>query len=295
MKYVDTFLGALEGYARYLWTDITSPSLHSYFYALIGISLVVYALELAFPWRRGQARVRRDFWLDAFYMFFNFFLFSLLGYHAMASTVEALFTDARTALGLETFIAADVSAWPVWLQLLVMFVARDFIHYWIHRLLHRVPFLWKGHQVHHSVREMGFAAHLRYHWLETVVYRTLEYIPLGLLGFGIQEFFVVHIVAIVIGHLNHANLRLPLGPLRFVLNSPQMHIWHHAKEVAEGRYGANFGLSLSVWDWLFRTVYWPSDGRDIELGFEHVESYPTGFGGQLLAPFRAWKRDTADG
>lgn len=288
MKYVRTFLDALEGYARYVWTDVTEPSVHSYFYALIAISLVVYALELAFPWRKDQPRIRRDFWLDGFYMFFNFFIFGLLGFQAVSSTVEAVFVDARTAIGLESLVAADISAWPSWLQMLVMFVARDFIHYWIHRLLHRVPFLWKGHEIHHSVRQMGFAAHLRYHWIETIAYRSLEYVPLGLLGFGVQEFFAVHVISIVIGHLNHANLRLPVGPLRYVINTPQMHIWHHAKDMPR-RWGANFGLSLSVWDWLFGTVHWPEpweSGRDIELGFEGVEEYPSGFWGHMLQPFR---------
>ena len=77
---------------------------------------------------------------------------------------------------------------------------------------------------------MGFAAHLRYHWMENVVYRVLEYIPLAMIGYGITDFFIVHAFAIVIGHFNHSNLRLPLGPLKYVLNNPQMHIWHHAKK-----------------------------------------------------------------
>ena len=47
--------------------------------------------------------------------------------------------------------------------------------------------------MHHSVEEMGFAAHLRYHWMENIVYRTLEYIPLALLGIGLYDFFIIHI------------------------------------------------------------------------------------------------------
>jgi len=167
--------------------------------------------------------------------------------------------------------------------MLTLFVFRDFIHYWIHRLLHRVPRLWEVHKVHHSVTQMGFAAHLRYHFGETLVYRTLEYIPLGLIGFGVTEFFAVHMIALTIGHLNHANLRLPMGPLKYVFNSAQMHIWHHAKEMPR-RYGGSFGISLSVWDWLFGSVHWPHDGRDIELGFDEIESYPSTFFGQLRAP-----------
>ncbi|MFM8484938.1 MAG: sterol desaturase family protein, partial [Bacteroidota bacterium] len=159
----------------------------------------------------------------------------------------------------------------------------------IHRLLHRVPFLWEVHKVHHSVREMGFSAHLRYHFGETLVYRTIEYIPLAMIGFGISDFILVHLFALTIGHLNHANFYLPLGPLRYIFNSPQMHIWHHAEKLPQGSYGVNYGISLSIWDYLFGTVWMPSDGRDVALGFENIDQYPTTFWGHLTAPFRRIK------
>ena len=75
---------------------------------------------------------------------------------------------------------------------------KDFVEWWIHRLLHFVPFLWKFHQVHHSVKQMGFASHLRYHWMENVVYKSLEYIPLALIGFGLDDFFFIHKIALVL-------------------------------------------------------------------------------------------------
>ena len=62
--------------------------------------------------------------------------------------------------------------------------------------------------MHHSVEEMGFAAHLRYHWMENIVYRTLEYIPLALLGIGLYDFFVIHIFTLAWGHFNHSNLSI---------------------------------------------------------------------------------------
>ncbi|MEM9073493.1 MAG: sterol desaturase family protein, partial [Myxococcota bacterium] len=83
----------------------------------------------------------------------------------------------------------------------------------------------------------------------------------------------------------HANLRLPLGPLRYLLNSPQMHLWHHAR-VIPTRTGINFGLTLSVWDWVFGTAHWPDDDADRALGFEGVDTFPSGFVGQLWRPFR---------
>ncbi len=283
--YKTIFLKSFGDYGRYLWSEISEPSWRSYFYGLILLSVVVYALELLFPWRKNQPRIRKDFWLDGFYMFFNLFVFWLVAYNALSNVVVEAFADLRRSIGLESLAWIDVSALPIALQLVLMFVLRDFIQYWTHRLLHRVPRLWNFHKVHHSVEQMGFAAHLRYHWMETVVYRTIEYIPLAMIGFGIQEFFAINMIALAIGHINHANVRPPIGPLRYIFNSPQMHIWHHAKEMPRA-YGANYGLSLSVWDWLFGTVYWPSSGRDIPLGFEHVEEYPDHFVTQMIFPFK---------
>lgn len=287
---LEVFWREFQGYARYLAEAALHPSWTNWIYVLLGVSILVYALELAFPWRRDQPRVRRDFWLDGFYCVFNFFLFNLIGFQAVAAVAAYLVTDARAALGLPEDGWLSIASWPAWAQMLVLFVVRDLVHYFVHRLLHRVPWLWRVHKVHHSVRVMGFAAHLRFHPMETVVYRTLEYLPLGIVGFGPVEFFAVHLVALSIGHLNHANVRIPLGPLKYVFNSAPMHIWHHAKELPpDRRYGANFGISLSVWDFLFRTVHWPGrgeSGKDIELGFDDVESYPSGFLAQLARPFR---------
>jgi sterol desaturase/sphingolipid hydroxylase (fatty acid hydroxylase superfamily) len=47
----------------------------------------------------------------------------------------------------------------------------------------------------------------------------------------------------------------------------------------------NFGLSLSIWDYAFGTAHIPSSGRDIELGFDGSEAYPSTFWQQMIAPF----------
>lgn len=284
--YWQVFLDGYRGYARYLADEVTRPHWGNYFYWLIGLSLAVFLIEILAPWRKDQAKLRKDFWLDAFYMFFNFFLFSLVIYNAASDVVVNLFRDALASVGIENLVAVEVASWPVWAQLLSLFVLRDFIQWNVHRLLHRVPWLWEFHKVHHSVEQMGFAAHLRYHWMENVVYRALEYIPLSMIGFGIDDFFIVHIFTLAIGHLNHANIRLPLGPLRYVLNNPQMHIWHHARDLPEGHpHGINYGLTLSLWDYLFGTAVIPHDGRDIPLGFPGLEEFPHDFVHQNLHGF----------
>ncbi len=209
-KYIDIFLNAYQNYASYLWSEISNPHWHNYFYWLIGVSLFFFVLEVVIPWRKKQNIIRRDFWLDAFYMFFNFFLFSLIIYYAASDLVVNLFNDGIRWLtgGFDLQQSNPLNAQPMWLILLIGFVVRDFVQWWIHRLLHYSDRLWKFHQVHHSVEQMGFAAHLRYHWMENVVYRTLEYIPLALLGIGLYDFFVIHIFTLVWGHYNHSNISI---------------------------------------------------------------------------------------
>lgn len=285
-KYLKIIIDSFSGYYHYLIGEILHPSWHNYFWMLVVVSLVFYSFELIKPWRKSQAVIRKDFWLDAFYMFFNFFIFSLIIYNAVSNVFVELFNDFLALFGVTNWVAISVANLPGWTQLLVLFILRDFIQWNIHRILHRVPVLWEFHKVHHSVKQMGFAAHLRYHWMENIVYRTLEYIPLGMIGFGIQDFFIVHILALSIGHFNHSNFKLALGPFKFLFNNPQMHIWHHAKALPNS-YGVNFGISLSLWDYLFKTNYIPYDGRDIELGFNDDQLFPKTF---ILQEIYPWKK-----
>ncbi len=252
---------------------------------MVGISLTVWLLEIIVPWRKGQPIFRKDFWLDGFYMFFNFFLFSLIAYNAISNVAVDLFNDFIGLFGLKNIAAIEIQSWPAWAKLLTMFVIADFIQWNIHRALHRVPWMWEFHKVHHSVEEMGFSAHLRFHWMETIIYKTLQYIPLAMIGFGLQDFFVIHIIAVAIGHLNHSNLYVTYGPLKYLLNNPAMHIWHHAK-VLPGKYGVNYGISLSIWDYLFKTAYIPRSGRDEKLGFSGDEGFPRSFWKQVIYPFK---------
>ena len=264
--YIDIFLGAYESTARYLWKTVSTPfpsGKINGFYFLIFISLLVWGLEIILPWRKKQAIFRKDFWQDSFYMFFNFYLFGLLIYAALSSVSVQLFTDLLTPLGYESGHLIDFSDLPWGWELLIFFFIADFVQWIVHIVLHRIPFLWKFHKVHHSVKEMGFAAHLRYHFFETFIYQSFKYISLVMIfGFSLENAFIVYSLTVLIGHLNHANLNISYGPLKYLLNNPKMHIWHHAKELPEShKHGMNFGISLSCWDYIFGTNYIPSDGR----------------------------------
>lgn len=267
---------------------LKSPAWDNYFYWLLGLSILVWLLEIGLPWRKKQARIRHDFWLDAFYMFFNLFVFPLLGFYALSEITHTILQSYLSqTTGRPDFVLFEIANWPVPAKLAVLFVVRDFIQWLAHILLHRVAWLWQFHKVHHSVLEMGFAAHLRYHWFENIYYRMLEFLPLAIIGFGTVDFFSVYLLSLAIGHWNHANLNIPLGPLKYLLNNPQMHIWHHARDLpATHPHGMNFGISLSLWDYISGTAYIPQSGRDIKLGFMGIESFPEKLSGQLIYPLQ---------
>ncbi|MEL6133311.1 MAG: hypothetical protein AAFR59_08120 [Bacteroidota bacterium] len=63
-----------------------------------------------------------------------------------------------------------------------------------------------------------------------------------------------------------------LGPyMKYIFNSPEIHMT-----------GVNFGLTLAIWDYLWKTDYITHDGRDIQLGFPGLEEYPNSFTSQNL-------------
>lgn len=285
-SYLQIIKDSYTGYWSYLVQEITHPNTHNYFYWLLFISLLVWFLEIIIPWRQKQSIIRKDFWLDGFYLLFNYFLFSLIAYNALSNIAVYIFNHFLLSFGIKNLVAIQIQSWPKAMQLLLLFVIADFIQWNVHRLLHRVPQLWQFHKVHHSVKQMGFAAHLRFHWMETIIYKTAQYIPLAMIGFGIKDFFVVYIFTTAIGHFNHANVNISYGVFKYLLNNPKMHIWHHAKTLPDGSYGVNFGLTLSIWDYIFKTNYIPEDGKDVELGFSGDLNFPQNFMGQMGYPFK---------
>jgi sterol desaturase/sphingolipid hydroxylase (fatty acid hydroxylase superfamily) len=154
-------------------------------------------------------------------------------------------------------------------------------------MLHRIKWLWVFHEVHHSIHTMDFVGNFHFHWVEILVYRTLQWLPLAWLGAPGAVLMPVAILTTAWGHFNHANLDVSLGPLGYVLNNPRMHLWHHDAS-DEGGVAKNFGVVFSLWDFAFGTAYWPRDRSPERLGYPGDETMPEGFLGQLLWPL--WRR-----
>ncbi len=262
-----------------------------YFFWLLVISAFVLGLERLWPWRRGQRLLRRQFFQDLFWLFFNGHYCGIL----VASAGAAAFAWAWPAL--ERLQGVHLLAnQPLWLQFLGFFLLKDFLDWCVHNLLHRVPWLWEFHKVHHSIEELDWIGNFRFHWMEVVVYQSLTYLPLTLLGVDGGVILWIALVNTLIGHLNHSNLDITWGPLRYVLNSSRMHVWHHDWDLPAGHpKGVNFGIALSAWDWMFGTAWWPTPAeapsqQPRRLGFPGLEGFPRSLPGRLLYPLsRLWR------
>lgn len=230
-------------------------------YALfLAVSAIAFSIaERLWP-RIALPLWRRQFGRDLLYLVFNA---EVVG--ALVAIAIAWAIPPEIVLGWRTTLKLSwMSQQPEVVQLLALFLVKDLLQWCVHRLLHRVPFLWRIHRVHHSSEVLDWLSNWRFHWLEIVVYQTALYLPATLLAFSAPAVFGCAVLSTTLGHFAHANLRWRIGWAAYVINSPEMHIWHHVHSSA-GPVDKNFGISLSVWDWLFGTAFLP--GHDpVRLG-----------------------------
>ena len=288
MEYIKLLIDSSIGVLNWTFNQILFkvPFSENYFWGLIIISFVVWIFEIIFPWRKSQKILRKDFWIDIIYMFFNFFLFSIVivgFYKAFNKLLFDLFGIASNSIAL-----IDLSTFSQISQLIIFFITVDFFQWLTHIMMHRFDFLWRFHKVHHSVKEMGFAAHFHYHWIENILYKPLKVFAVMLIGgFEPEQAYLIHFLTITIGHLNHSNIKLSYGSLKYIFNNPIMHLHHHASSSSNNfKKGVNFAISLSIWDYIFKTNYIPNENGDTKLGYEGDQSMAKSFFGQLFYGFK---------
>lgn len=154
-------------------------------------------------------------------------------------------------LGFLTITA--VSNWP-WLgKFFLALLWGDFVFWAGHLIRHKVQLFWRFHAIHHSQKHLNFFTEYRKHPLDDVIIYILLFIP----TFMVSDSFVIvaSIAAIREWHTRfyHSNFRTNLGPLKYILVTPQSHRVHHSVE--ERHRDKNFGLTFSIWDHLFGTQY----------------------------------------
>jgi sterol desaturase/sphingolipid hydroxylase (fatty acid hydroxylase superfamily) len=153
---------------------------------------------------------------------------------------------------------------------LVAFVVGDFFGYWIHRLMHRVPAIWRwSHQMHHSAERMDLAGMSYNHPFDI-------FLSFGLTGLAVTLLGVTPVAAALAGFggylcavIQHANIKTPRWLGYFVMR-PEAHGLHHERGVHAYNYA-----NLPLWDVVFGTYRNPEtfpaqygfwDGASSRLG-----------------------------
>ncbi|MBV4457992.1 sterol desaturase family protein [Pseudomonas sp. COR58] len=219
----------------------------------------------------GRVHGHRSAWLDYRYYFIKAILrvalvLPVIGlvdpYILRSGDYQRFFTQlwgAREQLPDHPLLAVSYG--------LGVFLFRDFLHYWIHRAFHS-RWLWEFHKVHHSAPVLVPATASRIHIVESLAERLVITAGLGAFAgavwyacggevsrytlFGVT--WLVLIVNSLGANLRHSHVWLSFGPaIEHVLNSPAQHQIHHSD--APRHFNKNFAINLSLWDWLFGTLY----------------------------------------
>jgi sterol desaturase/sphingolipid hydroxylase (fatty acid hydroxylase superfamily) len=148
-----------------------------------------------------------------------------------------------------------------------VFLVQDFVHYWVHRAFHS-RYLWTFHKIHHSALVLVPATASRIHFVERIAGKLTSTVSLGAYAgifwyacggqvssytlFGVT--WIAFILDGLAANLRHSHVWLSFGPVvERVLNSPAQHQIHHSD--APRHFNRNFGTNLSLWDWMFGTLY----------------------------------------
>ena len=178
-----------------------------------------------------------------------------------------------------------IQATPIWLQVVVIVLAADFVLYWEHRLYHEVRLLWPIHAVHHSVRNLDWLAGSRGHFIQVFTERAMVMVPLYLLGVETQALNIYVAFAALQAILIHCNLSFSFGFLRFIFVTPQFHHWHHSSE--KPAIDTNYSAHTVLFDRLFGTYHMPDEHWPAHYGT--TKPLPSSFVGQTLYPLTELK------
>jgi len=198
---------------------------------------------------------------------------------------------AFTAMGIRALVPASmqsaVAAWPLWERIVAGMIVGEIGFYWGHRWAHKIPLLWRFHAIHHSAEKVFFLTSSRAHPIDNVFIRLCGLIPAYVLGVaspltpnGTLVPVIVVLVATVWGFFIHANMRIRLGPLEWLVATPAFHHWHHTNSAQRD---CNYASMLPWIDRLFDTHHLPKEWPS-EYGID--EQLPESLAGQLLYPLR---------
>ena len=174
------------------------------------------------------------------------------------------------------------------------FLVFDYAYYWWHYATHRVGFLYRFHQVHHSDLDMDTSTAIRFHFVELLMSVAFRVLVVLVFGIGFWVAIVYEVVFETAAQFHHSNWKLPKRVER-VINvlfvTPRMHGIHHS--IVRDEFNSNWGTVFSLWDRLHGTHRMDIAQRELTIGVPAYRDDDELTAGKLLAmPFRKqrdWK------
>ncbi len=250
------------------------------------VALIALPFQLLLPGVKRRPKLTSyEYWLDVFYWHQTV----LLGYVGFYVPVHL----ATTAVWGGSVWFPSLAKLPFAVQVLLGVWAYDFLVYWRHRLEHRFTGLWSFHAVHHSTEQVDVLTTFRLHPFELALgaFLNAAVLRMGMSSAAVSTAFAIYLNWNFFTHTN-VRIRFP-GFLKYVLVSPFMHQWHHAKD--EPAHGKNVGVVFAWNDWLFGTAYHPKHWPT-EFGISGAprELVPHSYVRHILYPLQfAWARVSA--
>jgi len=177
---------------------------------------------------------------------------------------------------------------------LVTLLIRGFISFFTYFLMHKIPFLWRIHRVHHLDTEMDVSTNVRFHPFEFII-NTIVGVPIIVLfGFPVWVLMLYELFDVVITLVSHANISFPKRIekiLHYIIVTPDLHRVYHSSYQPET--DTNFGAVFPVWDILFGTFKTKTRApqKEMEIGLEEVrDERVNNIIWLLLSPFKNFKK-----
>jgi sterol desaturase/sphingolipid hydroxylase (fatty acid hydroxylase superfamily) len=156
---------------------------------------------------------------------------------------------------------------PGWLETALAVILMDYTLYVWHILVHRVPWLWRSHAVHHIDLELDASTAIRFHFTEFLVsipYRAAQVLIIGVGPKALKLWQVLTGLSVV---FHHSNIRLPFEVERVLSRlvvTPRLHGIHHS--IVPEETDSNFSSGLTIWDFLHGTVRMNVRQDEITIG-----------------------------
>ena len=243
------------------------------------MALIYVPLERLWPQYPQQGTFRKEWTLDVVY-----FMSTHLPLQILSFLVLLPATQATKYLGVPV-LQALIARMPWLLQFFLAVVVADVAEYFIHLALHKVPFLWRFHSIHHSSKALDWIAGSRSHFVDDTLVRGFILVPL-MLGFS-QTIILWYLVFVTLhATWTHCNFGPNASWLEKFLVMPRYHHWHHTSQ-REG-IDKNFAIHFPWIDKIFGTYYYPDVWPEL-YGLDG-EEISRNFFGQTVEPFMRKKK-----